>query len=236
MSYIDNIRNKAAIAGTSIVPLSGNEIIYLLNYVAAQAPAPGGSGLAVTGLDNGATVQDQPFLNGVTVGSAGAINGVLNFKNAPDSSTVTISSNADKELLIDNSGHNLSLGINTAPVSGVALAVGGEAIRLGISADFSQGLIGSDNTTGDGIFYLGDYVNDSNGTKIIGNDFAQTVAVTAANGFSTSAGMTVGTTIKTSGGYEWDLGGYDAGGTYNPDGNAIAVTIDGVTYRLATAT
>jgi hypothetical protein len=171
------------------------------------AAGGGGSGLAVTGLDNGATVQDQPFLNGVTVGSAGAINGVLNFKNALDSSTATISSNADKELLIDNSGHNLSLGINTAPVSGVALAMAGatksdsfRSSEYNSPANNGADVIFGDSTTTYGFkldgsnaaSVMGDVRNNGNSTKIIVDDTAQTVAVTAANGVSTTAGMTVG--------------------------------------------
>lgn len=62
---------------------------------------------------------------GVTVGNGAAQNGTVQFQNDQDTTAVTIISNDAAVLNIDNTTHDVAIGINTDPVAGVDLSLAG---------------------------------------------------------------------------------------------------------------
>jgi len=208
MAYIDNIRLKAGNAGTSLLQMSGNEILTLINYAASQG-SQGGSGLATTGLDTGGTVQDQIFNNGVTVGVASATDGLINFKNSADGSFITASSTAAKQFSVRNTGDDVEAAINGASESAVAWKVYGNSTVTGqiktddITPNTTLLSLGAGETKvwlaagAAGESALGDVEDVDTGTKVVVSNTAETVYLKADNGVSTSAGLTVGTKFAT---------------------------------------
>ena len=156
-------------------------------------------------------------------GKASTTNGALTFQNSAGATTVTVSSPAAKQILIDNPGHDVIVGINGAAETSYGLKVTGE-----IKATTNV------NTPS---------ITSATGVVSIDMTVADTMLLTASAGVSTSAGLTAGstitagsaitatTTIATAAGKPWDLGNGSAGAPAAVD-SAIRVTIDGVSYDI----
>jgi len=140
-------------------------------------------------------------------GKASTTNGALTFQNSAGAATVTVAATGAKSVTIDNTGHDVEVGINGAAVSGVAL--------------YSAGVIRSATS-----LQVGD------GSSTLSQPGADELLITASSGVSTSAGLTVGTTITTNAGstnYSW--GDVDNASPETQD-KSIVVTINGNSYSI----
>ena len=170
-----------------------------------QAPATPSGFLLATGATEGATVSSQRLNKGVTIGKASTDNGVIIFKNAAGVTDLTLSSTAAKALLIDNTGHDVILGINGAGETGYGLKVTGK-MKSTVN------------------------VNTPSITNVLG-DVALDMSVADTLSITASAGVSVSSTIATASAQKWDLG--HAGATVpQAQDTRILVTIEGVEYNI----
>ena len=110
-------------------------------------------------------------------GKASTTNGALTFQNSAGATTVTVSSPAAKQILIDNTGHDVIVGINTTPQVGIDLTAPTlycNTITVAVTLEIT------DTTT------------------TITQPAADTMLLTASAGVSTSAGLTVGGGVKVT--------------------------------------
>ena len=139
-------------------------------------------------------------------GKASTTNGALTFQNSAGATTVTVSSPAAKQILIDNPGHDVIVGINGAAVASKALTVTGAARVTGA-------------------------LEITDATTTITQSAANAMLLTASAGVSTSANMLVGGTITTVFGIPWDLQSASAESPQVQD-ISILVNINGNNYSI----
>ena len=152
----------------------------------------------------------------LTVGTASATNGVITLKNAAGATDLTLSSTGAKQLLIDNTGHDVIVGINGAAVAGKALAIVGDAQISSVLTNTLTALLA---------------VEIVDNTTTITQPAADEMLLTASAGVSTSANMLVGGTITTVFGIPWDLQSASAESPQVQD-ISILVNINGNNYSI----
>ncbi len=163
----------ALVSGTNIKTINSASLLGSGNMVVG--------GLAPTGLDNGATVQDQVLQKGVTVGIASSQAGILNLKNPSDGSIVTVTSGAAKEYKIDNTGHDVAAKLfGTLAISDLTLSASG------IDANH-VGNLSVINNHASAIVNIG-----GSTTLAVFNEAAQTATITAAGGTIIPNGVKTG--------------------------------------------
>lgn len=108
-------------------------------------------------------------------GKASTTNGALTFQNSAGATTVTVSSPAAKQILIDNTGHDVEVGLNGAAVAGLSLYVAG-GIRGATSLQVGDG---SATITQPGADTM--LLTASAGVKVTGGLGSTAIATKAAN-------------------------------------------------------
>lgn len=172
-------------------------------------------GLSTTGSDAGATASPQVFEQGVEVGIDNGVNGELTIYNGDSTGSVLITSTKDKEIKLDNTGHDVEVGINGAGVNGVALNVTGTTKSSRVRSNFynssladgtNQILLGDTSTRAqvyvdnpNSKVVIGDVETNNNHTIITVDDSAQTFEASAANGVGINVAAESGVDLKVNG-------------------------------------
>lgn len=143
------------------------------------------------------TTATTPLL---TLGTSSATNGVITIKNSAGAATVTLGATGAKSVLLDNTGHDVILGINGAPESGYALKVTGDAKVTGRlrAVDLNADTI-------DGQTLLGALTVGSNGASI------QLDGANAVVNIGAGTGVSLDGPIRTAAGVFYDFGAVSAG-------------------------